>query len=237
MNRRSEPIEPERAADGRADGGASRRRGAALEDALLDAAWDVLLEHGYPGFTYEAVAARAGTSRPVLYRRWPQRDDLLLATLTRFWRPIEVPDTGSLRDDAIGFLRNANADRAGMITLMSVQLEDYFRATGTSLGELRDTLVPPGLPTAFETIVARAVERGELPDVPRSSRVVNLPLDLLRHDMLMTMRAVPEESMAEIVDEAWLPLLGSSGASPAPDARRPPVRPRPSGAGHSGEAT
>lgn len=211
-----------RAAERRADGGttrgggASRRRGPELEDAILDAAWEVLVEHGYHGFTYEAVAARAGTSRPVLYRRWPQRDGLLLATLTKSWQLIAVPDTGSLRDDAIGFLHNADADRAGMITLMSVQLVDYFRDTGTSLGELRDTLITPGQATAFEMIVARAVERGELPDVPRSSRVVNLPLDLLRHDMFMTMRAVSDESIVEIVDEVWLPLLGAPGAPPTP---------------------
>ncbi|MFG1689304.1 TetR-like C-terminal domain-containing protein [Nonomuraea sp. NPDC049269] len=151
----------------------------------------------------------------MLYRRWPQRDDLLLVTLAKFWQPIAVPDTGGLRDDAVGFLRNADADRASMITLMSVQLVDYFRDTGTSLEELRDTLITPGQATAFEMIVARAVERGELPDVPRSSRVVNLPLDLLRHEMFMTMRAVPEESIVEIVDEVWLPLLlGLPGTSP-----------------------
>ncbi|NUW42544.1 TetR/AcrR family transcriptional regulator [Nonomuraea rhodomycinica] len=194
--------------------GGARRRGPALEDALLDAAWDVLIEHGYQGFTYEAVAARAGTSRPVLYRRWPQRDDLLVATLTRFWRPIEVPDTGGLRDDAIGFLRAANAERAPTITLLNAQLADYFRDAGTSFGELRDTLLRPARATAFETIVARAVGRGELPDVPRSPRVVNLPFDLLRHDLLTTMRAVPDESIVEIVDEVWLPLLGAPGDRP-----------------------
>ncbi|MFI6740876.1 TetR/AcrR family transcriptional regulator [Nonomuraea sp. NPDC050451] len=230
MDRKHERIAGERGAIGpqasarRADGdatrdsGASRRRGPKLEDAILDAAWEVLIEHGYHGFTYEAIAARAGTSRPVLYRRWPQRDDLLLATLTKFWQPIAVPDTGSLRDDAIGFLRNANADRAPTITLMSVQLADYFRDAGTSFSELRDTLLPPGQATAFDMIVARAVERGELPDVSRSSRVVNLPFDLLRHDLLTTMRAVPDESIVEIVDEVWLPLLGVSGAPSPPRA-------------------
>lgn len=188
---------------------ATRRRGPELEGAILDAAWDVLVEHGYHGFTYEAVAARAGTSRPVLYRRWPQRDDLLLATVTRFRRsqPVEVPDTGSLRDDAIGFLRNADAGLTPMIALISVQLMDYFRDTGTSFSELRDTLRTPGEATPFETIVARAVERGELPDVPRSSRVVNLPFDLFRHDVLMTLRPLPDESILEVVDDLWLPLL------------------------------
>lgn len=192
--------------------GGSRRRGPELEDAILDAAWDVLVEHGYPGFTYEAVAARAGTSRPVLYRRWPRRDDLLLATLTKFLRsqPVTVPDTGSLRDDAIGFLHNIDTGRARMITLISVQLMDYFRDTGTSFSELLNTLGTPR-PTPFEALVTRAVERGELPDVPRSSRVVNLPFDLLRHDILMTMRPVPHESIVEIVDEVWLPLLGGTG--------------------------
>ncbi|WP_327391659.1 MULTISPECIES: TetR/AcrR family transcriptional regulator [unclassified Streptomyces] len=204
-------------------GGASRRRGAELENAILDASWNVLVEHGYLGFTYEAVAARAGTSRPVLYRRWPQHEDLLLATLTKFWQPITVPDTGSLRDDAISFLRNVHAGRAHMITLMSVQLVDYFRDTGTSFSELREALLTPGRATAFETIVARAVQRGELPDMPRSSRVVDLPFDLLRHDMLLTMRAVSDESIVEIVDEVWLPLLGVPGDLSASSAPAPPA--------------
>jgi AcrR family transcriptional regulator len=188
----------------------SRRRGAELEDAILDAGWEVLTEHGYAAFTYEAIASRAGTSRPVLYRRWPQRDDLLLAVLTKHWasQPIQVPDTGSLRDDALGYLRNVVTDRSRLITLVSVQLVDYFRATGSSVSELRDRLRPPGRATGLETIVARAVERGDLPDVPRSARVVNLPFDLLRHDMLMTLRAMPDEEIVEIIDDVWLPLLG-----------------------------
>jgi hypothetical protein len=79
----------------------------------------------------------------VLYRRWPQRDDLLLATIAKFWaaQPIAVPDTGRLRDDPIALMRNADAGRARMITLISVQLMDYFRDTGSSFSQLRDTQV------------------------------------------------------------------------------------------------
>ncbi len=189
----------------------TRRRGAELEEALLAAAWEVFLENGYHGFTYEAIASRAGTSRPVLYRRWPQRDELLRATLARYWTPIPLPDTGDLRDDAMQYLRNANEARARTITLLSLQLMDYFRDTGTSISKLRETLRPVGQPSPFEVIVGRAVRRGELPDVPRPSRIVDLPFDLFRHDMLMTLRPISEEAIVEIVDEVWLPLLARGG--------------------------
>jgi AcrR family transcriptional regulator len=187
---------------------ATRRRGAALEAAILSAAWEVLVELGYQGFTYEAVAARAATSRPVLYRRWPTRDDLLRATLAESWKahPIRLPDTGRLRDDAIGFLRHANAARARSTALVAAQLMDWFRATGTSFAILRNSL-RGGAPTAFDLIVARAVARGELPDRPRPARVVNLPFDLLRYEIFTTLRAVPTDTLVEIVDVVWVPLL------------------------------
>lgn len=189
--------------------GISRRRGHQLEDAILEAAWDILIEHGYNGLTYEAVAVRAGTSRSVLYRRWPQRDDLLFAAVTRSWRsePISIPNTDSLREDAIALLHNLNARLPRMIALISAQIMDYFRDSGSNFSKLREALYAPGEPTAFETIVCRAVERGELTDVPRSQRVVNLPFDLFRHDAFMTLREASSESITEIVDEVWLPLL------------------------------
>lgn len=190
----------------------TRRRGAALESAILDAAWEVLVEQGYHGLTFETVAARAGTSKPVLYRRWPQRDDLLLATLARHWRPLDLPDTGSLRQDALALLRTVNAERARTLILMRIQLADYLRETGTTFSHLRSRVLPVDQPPPFATLVDRAVERGELADVPRSDRVVNLPFDLVRHDMLMRMDGVPDETIVEIVDAVWLPLLGLSQA-------------------------
>ncbi|WP_406629107.1 TetR/AcrR family transcriptional regulator [Amycolatopsis sp. WGS_07] len=191
-----------------AEGTPTRRRGTALENAITDAAWETLAEQGYHGFTYEAVAARAGTSKPVLYRRWPRREDLLVATLARHWNPLDLPDTGSLRQDALALLRTVNAERARLVILLRIQLADYFRETGTSFADLRGRVFPEDQTPPFATIVSRAVERGELPDAARPDRVVNLPFDLMRHDMLMTMGAVPDRTIVEIVDTVWLPLLG-----------------------------
>ncbi|AXH34749.1 TetR/AcrR family transcriptional regulator [Humibacter sp. BT305] len=193
----------------RVDGTATRRRGKVLESAILQAAWDVLGESGYSGFTFEAIAARAGTSRPVLYRRWPTRDDLLLATLREFWwsSPIPVPDTGSLRQDALDYLQAANEARAWLTTLMSVQLADYFRDSGMTFRRLRDSVRDEVSPNSLEIMLGRAVARGELRGIPRSRRVIELLFDLFRHELLMSMQAVPAETIRGIVDDVWLPLL------------------------------
>src|SRR5580693_10073750 len=92
-------------------GGKTRRRGEALEHALLDAAWAELQSVGYPALTIEAVADRAGTSRAVLYRRWRNRPELVLAVIRRH-RPMlsgEIPDTGGLRGDVLALLRRMSA--------------------------------------------------------------------------------------------------------------------------------
>ena len=77
----------------------TRRRGSALEAAIFAAVWAELADNGYMGLTIAGVAVRAGTSKPVLYRRWPNRARLVYAALANSHRTIVSPDTGSLRGD------------------------------------------------------------------------------------------------------------------------------------------
>ena len=58
-----------------------RRRGAALEDAILAAAYDELSSVGYRAFTVEGVAARARTGKASIYRRWATKQELVLDAL------------------------------------------------------------------------------------------------------------------------------------------------------------
>src|ERR1700712_5649711 len=109
-----------------------RRRGDELEDALLLAAWAELQAGGYSALTYDAVASKAGTSKPVLYRRWPTKPDLVIAAMHHaglFGRR-ELPDTGSLREDVLTSLRNFNASRADFITAISVYMANIASDTG-----------------------------------------------------------------------------------------------------------
>ncbi|WP_235733914.1 TetR/AcrR family transcriptional regulator [Mycolicibacterium austroafricanum] len=190
-----------------------RRRGAALESAILDAGWEQLIEAGYERFTIDAVASRSGSARSVLYRRWPSRLDLLKAVIRHRGEVdmIPTPDTGTLRGDVLAILTAFNDRRSRTIGLLAARLGAYFDEAGGSPHELRSLFVPQG-PSSMEKIVERAVLRGELAAMP-PARVVSLPADLLRHELLMTMTAVPPQTILGIVDDIFLPLATHFGTN------------------------
>jgi AcrR family transcriptional regulator len=184
-----------------------------LESAILDAAWLQLTESGYSEFTFDAIAARAGTSRTVLYRRWSDREELMKAAIRHAGAlaPVELPDTGKLRDDVVTVLRRVSEARAGFAATLSVQLAEYFRETGTNFSDLRELVVRRGR-SGMQQLLDRAHERGEVDLSKLTTRVVELPLSLMRHELLMTLTRVPDEVIDEIVDEVWFPLLRARGA-------------------------
>ena len=187
-------------------GGKTRRRGEALEHALLDAAWDELQAAGYAGLTMEAVADRAGTSRAVLYRRWRNRPDLVIAAIRRR-RPLlsgEIPDTGSLRGDVLALLHRMSSRIAeiGPETVYGL-LGDYLSDAGLFARSQEQVLHISA--EVMETILKRAADRGEArADVQR--RIATLPTDLFRNELFRSRIPPSEGTLAEIVDDVFLPL-------------------------------
>jgi AcrR family transcriptional regulator len=187
-----------------------RRRGVRLEDAILDAAWAELVERGYPGLTLEGVAKRAGTSRPVLYRRWPSRTALATAALGRHiaQNPIVVPDLGSVRDEICLLLRRmsdrARPDMIRLVFDMQKDLADQHSSLAEMRAHLRAEIVDSDV---MQTILGRAIDRGEIAAARLTPRIVSLPTDLARHEVLMTFEPLSDEAIKEIVDEVFLPLV------------------------------
>jgi AcrR family transcriptional regulator len=186
----------------------SRRRGEQLEQAILDAAWAELSEVGYAALTIEAVAARAATSKPVIYRRWPGRAELVLAAWAKQRPPISpAKDLGDLRSDLIALFSRIARRMGGMMneTIAGV-MGEAFRHPEIA-GALRDRLRSGALGGSVQSIVDRAAERGELAHVVVSVRVARVPLDLVRNEGMLFGGAVAEETIAELVDEVYIPLL------------------------------
>lgn len=202
-------MAPARSAqDRRGAGTGSRRRGPALEKALLEAAWAELLAVGYRALTMEGIARRAGTSKPVIYRRWPRRVEIVAAALrARSGSLVDrIPDTGSLRGDTLLVLRHMSRRfseiparvRHGLIS------EALFEA-----GLLEMTSPGAVMPRIMTVILERAVARGEVARSALSPRLVRLPTDLVRYEMMLTDAPVPDRELLEIVDEVFLPLVMS----------------------------
>ncbi|MDL4821023.1 TetR/AcrR family transcriptional regulator [Actinomadura opuntiae] len=185
----------------------ARRRGAALEAAILDAVWDELEASGYAGLTVENVAARARTGKQVIYRRWQNRADLALAAMRHRYSSIrdDVPDTGSLRGDVLTVLRYM----ARRFQEFGPDLVHGLMAEAHELGPETFEVIPD----AMAVILGRAAERGEVPPDAVTPRIARMPADLVRHEMLLTDRPVPDEVLVEIVDEIFLPLVRARAAT------------------------
>lgn len=198
----------------RAGSAQTRRRGAELEQAILDAAWEQLIAEGYEHFTIDTVAARARTSKPVLYRRWKTRDDLLRATVRHIGAASapSIPDTGTLRGDLLALLANANSTtRNPVAALVSSMLGSYYNQTGPTPAELREAFLSQR-GSAVEQVVNRAVERGEVDPARLTPRIIALPFDLFRNEMMMTLKPVPDHVLRQIVDDIFIPLVTTQRA-------------------------
>jgi len=186
----------------------TRRRGAELENAILDAAWEQLIAEGYEHFTIDTVTARAQTSKPVLYRRWKTREDLLRATVRHRGTADSPPspDTGTLRGDLLALLTHANTTRNPMVAVVSSMLGSFYDQTSLTPAELRDEfLVQRG--SAVEKVINRAVERGEIDPARLTPRIIDLPFALFRQEMMMTLSPVPDHVLRQIVDDIFIPLV------------------------------
>jgi AcrR family transcriptional regulator len=150
-----------------------RPRSEDADRAIIEATLDLLADVGITGLSIEHVAATAGVGRTTVYRRWPNKEALIVDALAALKGPIpEVPGR-SLRED--------------LITLFEAQGHDHQAARDRRLyscmaGEMgrhpelaklyRDTVIAPRH-EATRHVLRAAVQRGELrPDVD---------IELMRH--------------------------------------------------------
>jgi AcrR family transcriptional regulator len=76
-----------------------RRRDPAIDAAILTATRELLVKVGYANLSMEAVAARAGVTKPTLYLRYPTRAVLAFEACFGKTKTRELPATGGIRTD------------------------------------------------------------------------------------------------------------------------------------------
>ncbi|WP_431727176.1 TetR/AcrR family transcriptional regulator [Verrucosispora sp. TAA-831] len=187
----------------------TRRRGVELEQAILHAAAEELRESGYAGMTMDRVAARAGTNKNAIYRRWPHRAALGIAAYRHLTDAVMPnPDTGSLRGDALEMLRRANETWSSPYGAVLRSLLAAAADDPALLDLMHERSGADTMDRAWLAMLERAVARGEAPTAAAHPRVATTPMMLLRAEYAMRgIPTVPDEVLVDIVDEVFLPLV------------------------------
>ncbi|HEY6891290.1 MAG TPA: TetR/AcrR family transcriptional regulator [Solirubrobacter sp.] len=185
-----------------------RPRDPRRAEAILQAAITLVAEIGYDRMTVEALAARAGVSKPTIYRRWPggKKDIIVDAIRSKHAAIDSLPDAGSLRGDLLALL-------GAMVTHVH---EDAHLAGGL-ISQLRDseelaTLMREEIVAherrRYDGLIARAVARGEL---SADARITPLLSDvagsLIFSRAVITAEPLDQAFLEELVDHVLLPIL------------------------------
>jgi AcrR family transcriptional regulator len=184
-----------------------RRRGHALDLAILNATIAEIDLSGYAGLSMERVAERARASKASLYRRWPSKVELVMAAIYDLLPdPADAVDTGRLRGDLLALLRSAAELLAGPAgTAIRGLVSDALRDPGQA-AQLRRYTRGRSV-AAMREVVHRAMERGELPSGTITARQLEAGLSVMRFHFLTHAGPVADHVIVEIVDEVMLPLL------------------------------
>ncbi|WP_218133771.1 TetR/AcrR family transcriptional regulator [Lentzea fradiae] len=132
--------------------------------AITEAVLDELARTGYARLSMEAVAKRAEVGKSALYRRWPSKQDMVLAALSEFSVPLaEVEDTGSLRGDLLATVKAVHdwLTHPRFATILPDLTAEAVRSPALSEA-IAKTIGGPRRALGAVTL-RRAIDRGELP--------------------------------------------------------------------------
>jgi AcrR family transcriptional regulator len=183
-------------------------RAEAREQAILDAALELLKEVGYDRLSMDALAERAHAGKATIYRHWSGKAEIVVAALHRLKGGVveEQVDTGTLRGDLLGELGQmcthmTSEDAAIVAGVMSAMRSD------AELADLVRTQILDSKRGKFTEVIDRAVGRGELPAGTTADLLEEvIPAVLISRLVLQGLPA--DTAFAEhMVDDIVLPLL------------------------------
>ncbi len=160
-----------------------RPRSEQAEQAIIEATLDLFAEQGFEGVCVELVAARAGVGKATIYRRWPNKEELLLAAFGSLKSPFPEPKGVSVRDDLLAMVQVMCADKADprrsrRYALLLGEGEKYPRL----MARYKETVVQPRR-DAMRAVIRRGIGTGELrPDTDVEIAMLTLTGAIMAQD-------------------------------------------------------
>jgi AcrR family transcriptional regulator len=173
-----------------------RRRDPSLEPRVVAAALAVYAEAGWSGFSFDAVARRAGVGKAPLYLRWASKEDLLLAAFRAHTTAITIRDSGNLRDDLVEYACRLLDAVAGPQGWAFLRLHLEATVTPALHARFSSQVVGPHVQGA-RALLDRALARGDL----RPGAPAGLALDSLYGAVLIKIILSSPAERARLADD------------------------------------
>ena len=163
------------------------------------------------------VAERAGVSTATIYRWWPTKETLALDALHHEWAAAGPParETGSLRKDLLSLLRpwvrligKQPYGRVIAALITEAQTDSAFAQ------QYKERFVEPRRAPA-RSMLARAIERGELPPTTNIELALDLLYGPVYHRLLHGHAPLNERFLRDLVETVVAGLTGNRSASEA----------------------
>jgi len=185
--------------------GPGRPVNAAIDDQLLRATQDLLIEVGFERLTMDAVAQRCGASKATIYRRWPSKVELAVAAAAQLLTTTEVPDSGDLREDLISCGR-AYLQPDGRSAELSASLLVSSRHDAELRQAAHEVLGDPHI-ALFRSVIVSAVERGAVSADVDVEAIVEVFPSIACQRAVTRGEALHEADVVRVVDAVLLPSL------------------------------
>ena len=184
-----------------------RPRDPRRDEAIYEAAITLCADAGYDRMTLEAVAARAGVSKPTIYRRCPQGKAQLVAAAIAWRREAkpEVPDTGSLRGDLLATVRHM-VEHMRENAQLAAGLTHQLRTSPELAETFRLHVIEPER-ARWTELLHRAAARGEIVPGTAPSMFPDIGPSLVHARMTFPTVPLDDAFAAELVDRVLLPIL------------------------------
>jgi AcrR family transcriptional regulator len=183
-----------------------RPRSEQAEHAIIEATLDLFAEQGFDGVCVEAVAARAGVGKATIYRRWPNKEELLLAACGSLKSPFPEPKGESVRDDLLAMVKVMCADKADprkarRYALLLGEGGKYPRL----MARYKETVVQPRR-DAMRAVIRRGIQAGDL----RPDTDVEIAMLTLTGAIMANEKTFDDEFATRLVDGLLLGLTARS---------------------------
>jgi len=184
-----------------------RPRSEQAEQAIIEATLDVFAERGFEGVCVELVAARAGVGKATIYRRWPNKEELLLAALGSLKSPLPEPAGVSVRDDLVAILEvmwtdKADPRKARRYALLLGEGEKYPQL----LARYKETVIEPRR-DVIRSVIRRGISCGELrPDIDVEIATLGFGGIVMATEKSPAGTTYDEDFPARVVDQLLLGL-------------------------------